>query len=322
MKKTPRNPAAARKIVEMENVSSMECYSFPDGGTRRVLSGASLLVMRGEAWGITCDEPFEMALLMEIMGNVKPYGGGRCSLSQMGMMRSKRRALDHVLYINDQKLMYPHMHTLSWLMFASQRTPGAAAARQAQWLELLLEVDLYYLALTYARFLSAAEQAVVTALLALKMSRVQLVLIDLSNVDVPEALFAPLEQIIKRLRAQGRSVVLASARRDLIQRCCGHAAFLLDGGLQKQGEVEALCRQYDARRLVVRTGAEKEAADALGAAFPKRRIEVQGGEVWLMPGEQAEIAEAAQALARSGAAFDGIYIPDPSLERAFQEASM
>jgi hypothetical protein len=117
--------------------------------------------MRGEAWGVTCDEPFCLELRMEIMGNVKPYEDGRCSLAQMGMGRLKRRVLDHLYYVNDQKLMYPHMHVLSWLMFASQKTGGTPALRQAEWLELLLDTGLYPVTLAYARFLTAAEQAAV-----------------------------------------------------------------------------------------------------------------------------------------------------------------
>ncbi len=182
------DPARAQRIVDMRHISSMECYRYPDGTVRRVLEGVSLLVARAETWGITCDEPFEMALLMEIIGNVKPYEDGSCSLSQQAMMRLKRRMLEHMYFINDQKLMYPHMHVLSWLVFASQHAGSTAAARQVEWLELLLALDLHHITLTYARFLTAAEQATVAALLALKMPRIQLVLMDLSHIDVPEAL--------------------------------------------------------------------------------------------------------------------------------------
>jgi ABC-2 type transport system ATP-binding protein len=91
MKHERFDPEKAERIVEMEGVSSLECYRFPDETLRRVLQDVTLLVKRSEVWGISCDEPFEMALLMEIMGNIKPYEAGRCSLSQLGMMRSKRR---------------------------------------------------------------------------------------------------------------------------------------------------------------------------------------------------------------------------------------
>jgi len=320
MKRERFDPQKAERIVEMEGVSSLECYRFTDETLRRVLKDVSLLVRRSEVWGITCDEPFEMALLMEIMGNIKPYEAGRCSLSQMGMMQSKRRVLEHMFYINDQKLMYPHMDVLSWLMFASQHTGGTAAARQVEWLELLLALDLHDLTFTYSRFLTAAEQAVVALMLTLKMPRIQLVLIDLSHMEVPLTLYPAFSGITERLRAQGKAVVLASAQRDLIQQCAHHAAFLLDGKLERQGMVEELCARYDKRRLLVRAGEPERLARALSDAFPGARIVEREGEAWICE-ERLRVSEVVAALERSGVGFEDIEIVKPSLELAFQEVA-
>ena len=320
MKRERFDPEKAERIVEMQGVSSLECYRFPDGKQMRVLQDVSLLVKRSEVWGITCDEPFEMALLMEIMANIKPYEAGRCSLSQLGMMRSKRRVLEHMFYINDQKLMYPHMNVLSWLMFASQHTDGAPAARQVEWLELLLALELHHLTLTYSRFLTAAEQAVVSLMLTIKMSRVQLVLIDLSHIEVPLALYPAFSGIIERLCAQGKAVVLATAQRDLIQRCAHHAAFLLDGKLEKQGTVEELCEKYDKRRLLVRAGDSERLTGVLNDAFSGVRIVEREGEAWICE-EHLKVSDVAAALEQSGVAFQDIEIAKPSLELAFREVA-
>ncbi len=320
MKRAQNNPERAERIVEMQDVSSLECYRFPDGTQRRVLKEVSLLVKRSEVWGITCDEPFEMALLMEIIGNIKPYEGGRCSLSQLGMMRSKRRVLEHMFYINDQKLMYPHMNVLSWLMFASQHTGGTAAARQVEWLELLLALDLHYLTLTYSRFLTAAEQAVVALLLTLKMPKIQLVLIDLSHIEVPMKLYAAFSGIIERLQAQDKAIVFATAQRELIQTCAHCAAFLLDGKLARQGKVEALCETYDRRRLLVRSDDPGRLASVLSDAFSGVRIVEREGEAWICE-ERLKASEVAAALERGAVGFEDIVIAKPSLELAFQEAA-
>jgi ABC-2 type transport system ATP-binding protein len=319
-KRPPFDPKKASRLVEMRGVSSMECYRHADGALRRVLKDVSLTVLRGEAWGVTSDEPFELALLMEIMGNVKPYEAGRCSLCEMGMMRLKRRVLDHLFYVNDQKLMVPHMRVLSWLMFASRHAGSTPAAQKVEWLELLLELDLYHVALTYGRFLTAAEQAAVALLLSLKMDRVQLVLADLSHIFVPEALVPAFSGIVRRLKAHGKSVVLASPQRDLIQHCSDHAAFLLDGALERQGTVEALCAQYDTRRLVVATDAP-EAAAALERAFPGMGAESLPGEVWLRGVCTVSLAEAAAALEKTGVPFQGLEAARPSLELAFREVA-
>lgn len=319
MKRRRFDPKNAERIVEMQGVSSLECYRLQDKSIRRVLEDVSLLVRRSETWGITCDEPFEMALLMEIMGNIKPYEGGRCSLNQMGMMRTKRRVLEHVFYINDQKLMYPHMNVLTWLMFASQRTGGTAAARQAEWLELLLALDLHHLTLTYARFLTAAEQAVVALMLTLRMPRIRLVLVDLSHMEVPAALYPAFSGIVERLQAQGKAVVLATAQRDLIQTCARHAAFLLDGKLERQGSVDELCERYDRRRLMVRTGEPRVLAGVLRDAFPGVRIIEREGEAWVYE-RSLRISDVAAALERGGVGFEYIERAKPSLEQAYMGA--
>jgi ABC-2 type transport system ATP-binding protein len=318
MKRPPFDPKKASRLVEMQGVSSMECYRHPDGALRRVLKDVSLTVARGEAWGVTSDEPFELALLMEIMGNVKPYEAGRCSLCEMGMMRLKRRVLDHLYYVNDQKLMYPHMRVLSWLMFASRHAGSAPAAQQVEWLELLLELDLYHVTITYGRFLTAAEQAAVALLLSLKMDRVQLVMADLSHITVPEPLYPAFSGIIQRLKERGKSVVLASPQRDLIQCCSDHAAFLLDGALERQGTVEELCARYDNRRLLVATDAT-EAAEVLERACPGMRAESHPGEVWLRGVYRVSLAEAAAALEKAGVPFQSVEAAQPSLELAFRE---
>jgi ABC-2 type transport system ATP-binding protein len=322
MKRNVLDPQNAQRIVEMDAVTSMECFSFPDNTTRRVIDGASLVVQSAETWGITGTEPFEMELLMEIMGNVKPYESGRCSLSQLGMMRLKRRVLDHMFYINDQKLMYPHMHVLSWLMFASRHTGGSPAVRQVEWLELLLELDLYYLTETYARFLTAAEQAIVASLLALKMPRIRLLLMDLSHIEVPALLYPAFFGIVSRLHDQGKSVVIASIQRDLIQMCASHAAFLLKGKIDHHGTVAALCKQYDTRRLVVHTIVPESAALALSGTFPDMRTCIQPRSVWLCGTATPKTSEACVALEHANMPFDCIEIPQPNLELAFREVAM
>lgn len=319
MKRILFDPKKAERIVEMQNISSLECYQFQDGTYKRVLADASILVMRSEVWGITCDEPFELALLMEIMGNIKPYEGGRCSLCQLGMMRSKRRVLEHIFYINDQNLMYPHMNVLSWLMFASQRMDGSAVVRQVEWLELLLELDLHYLTLSYARYLTAAEQAVVALMLALKMANIQLVLMDISHVEVLPILYPSFVGIIGRLRAQGKSVVIASAQRDFMQLCVSHAAFLLDGKLERQGAVSELCDMYDSRRLVVRTFDPEQVAGVLLEEYTAN-VQVRDGEVWICE-QLLKVSEVAAALERRGVVFEDVETAKPSLELAFRRAT-
>ena len=162
----------------MENVSSMELFHRTDNTYLKALYDVNLTIPVGECHGIVGINSFELELLAEIIGNVKPHESGRCSLLEIGMMRQKRRILPHVYYINDQRVLYDHMHVLGYLMFASEHAPGKPEAKQAQWLKLLLKTGLYPFALTYIRSLNPAEYALVSALLAYA-SAAKLVVMDL-----------------------------------------------------------------------------------------------------------------------------------------------
>ncbi len=116
-------------------------------------------------------------------------------------------------------------------------------------------------------------------------------------------------------------MVLASPRRDLIQACASHAAFLLDGRLEWQGTVASLCERFDARRLLVRTESPEGAAAALAAAYPAMRALAHPGEVWLCGEGPSEISGAARALEQAGIGFDRIEAAKPSLEMAFREVT-
>jgi len=121
-----------KTAVLMENVSSMELFAQPEGHYLKVLYDLSLTVPVGVCHGITGDEPFELQLVTEIMANVKPHEKGRCSLLEIGMMREKRRILPHVYYINDQRVLFEHMHVLGYLMFASEQAPGKPESKQRE----------------------------------------------------------------------------------------------------------------------------------------------------------------------------------------------
>ena len=311
-----------RVAVAMERVSSMELFHLPDGRFLKVLYDIDLRVDVGQCHGVVGDNPFELQLLSEIIGNVKPHENGRCSLLEIGMMRQKRRILPHVYYVNDQKVLFEHMHVLGYLMFASEHAPGKPEAKQAEWLKLLLRTGLYPFTLTYIRSLSPAEYVVVSALLAY-MSRAVLVVMDLSGVAMPERLIAPFSALLKELTAAGKTVVLTSTSRSLVQRACTHASFLMDGTIAASDSVEALCAAFDKRILNVDAPSPNEAQAALTAAFPGLRFAQSEGTLRLY-GEGAiaqacTLSSAAGVLERAGVPVREIGVPAPSLEEAFME---
>ncbi|HWQ97101.1 MAG TPA: hypothetical protein VN538_03255 [Clostridia bacterium] len=311
-----------KTAVLMDGVSSMELFALPDGRYLKVLYDLSLNIPAGACHGITGDGAFELQLTSEIIGNVKPHEKGQCSLLEIGMMRQKRRILPHVYYVNDQRVLFDHMHVLGYLMFASEQMEGKPDRKQQEWLRLLLRTGLYPFTLTYIRELSPAEYAIVSALVAYG-TKSRLVVMDFSTIDVPEHLIKPFAALLQELRASGKTVVLASRSRALIQAACTSASFLIDGTIVLSGSVASLCASYDRRVLQIATRFPDAAASALLAAFPGLRTAAYESGVSLYADEgqinPCSISAASRALEQAKVGFSAVSLPEPSLEEAFQE---
>ena len=305
--------------IQMENVSSMELFALPDGRYIKALFEVSLSVPVGERYAVVGDAPFELELLAEIAGSVKPHEDGRCSLLEIGMMREKRRILPHVYYINDQKVLYDHMHVLECLMFATEHNGKSAPQRQIDWLKLLLRTGLYPLALTYIRSLGRAECAAVSALLAYA-SEAKLVVMDLSHIEVPERLYDPFAALAREMTAAGKTLFFVTTDSAFAESVCTRVSFLMDGTITAGGEVETVCRAYDRRVLTVDSPEPERVLAALEDAFPNLHAEREGESV-ILSGSAGSVtlAAASGALERAGVPVRTLGIPAPSLGVAFRE---
>jgi ABC-2 type transport system ATP-binding protein len=243
-------------------------------------------------------------------------------LLEIGMMREKRRILPHVYYINDQRVLFEHMHVLGYLMFASEQAPGKPESKQREWLNLLLRTGLYPFTLTYIRSLNPAEYALVSALLAYR-SAARLVVMDFSHIDAPEQLMSPMAALVQELLNAGKTVVLTSRSRELVQRVCQRASFLIDGTIVAGGSVHALCAGYDKRILTVVTHSAEAAIAALKAAMPSLRVRKTDTGIALYTTQEhapaVSLGAVVRALETAGVAFSSVNVPESSLEEAFQE---
>ncbi|NTU77102.1 MAG: hypothetical protein HGA90_04735 [Alphaproteobacteria bacterium] len=311
-----------KTAVLMDGVSSMELFAQPDGHYLKVLYNLSLDIPVGECHGITGEGAFELQLISEIIGNVKPHEKGQCSLLEIGMMRQKRRILPHVYYVNDQRVLFDHMHVLGYLMFASEHMEGKPDRKQQDWLKLLLRTGLYPFTLTFIRALSPAEYAIVSALVAFG-TKARLVVMDFSRIDVPEQLIEPFSALLREFRASGKTVVLASRSRALVQAACTSASFLMDGTLVMSGSVSTLCTDFDRRVLRVETKHADAAASVLTAASPALRASTDetGVSLYAHEGQSGSliVSAAARVLESAKIPFSSVRVPEPSLEEAFQE---
>lgn len=313
------------RIASLKDITSMECYANAGGNVeRRVLDGISFTVAGGQRFALLGDELFDLKLLTEIIGNIKPYESGRCSLVGLGMMREKQRILQQVYYVNDQRRIYPHMQGISYLMFASRRTVKNAVDRQLLWLDRLMEFGLERLCFKYVRNMTLAERVLIHILLALDISA-PLLLLDLSHVDVPPELADVYARLFERLTTEaGKTIVFSTADSAFADKCATHAALLIAGRVREghTGSLEALYESLDKRLYTLKVADDAAACEAVEGAFPALRAEAEGG-ILSVYGEKADAPKPSLligALEGAGIAVAHYAPSAPSLSEAMKAA--
>lgn len=295
----------------------MECYEMPDGQRRRVIQNATMDVAQGECTAIIGTEPFEMQVLLEIVGNIKPYESGRCKLVGLGMMQRKRVILSHVNYVNEQKLVCDHLQGLSWLMFSSRYRIKSDRERQIYWLERLMELHLCELCFQHVRDMTPTQRMFMSLLLSLETDAV-LVLADFSHVTVPSEYFGCAEKLFNQFIQRGKTVLFATAQCELAQCTATHAAFLVDGVIYAHDEVGAISDKYDHRLFILQTDQQQAASMAISTHYPGIRCESGVGGVSLYGLESPRMHEVLRALDEQGASYSGIIASTKSLSEALK----
>ncbi len=326
MQKLPRGFVIdSSHIANLSDITSMECYANAEGAVaRRVLDGISFTVAGAERFAILGDEKFDLRLLTEIIGNIKPYESGQCSLIGLGMMREKQRILQHVFYVNDQRRMYPHMQGLSYLMFAARRIHKNPVDRQILWLDRLMEFGLDQLCFRYIRNMATAERVLIHTLLALDIAA-PLLLFDLSHITVPPELTDAYARLFARLTdEEGKTIVFSTTDCAFADRCATHAALLIGGKVREAhtGALETLYETLDKRLYTFVTADAAAARGAIEGAFPTLRAEMDGGMLSVY-GESAGAAEPSQicrALEAAGIGVKSFTRSAPSLAEVMRAA--
>jgi ABC-2 type transport system ATP-binding protein len=314
-------PNPAQYIVQAMNLSSLEVYRYLNETEEPVLQGISLDIQRRECWGIVGNEAFEVELLLEIIGCVRPYGTGRCILCERGMMRKKRRILPHVFYIADGDVTFPNMNTLEYLMFATAHTQLSAAKRQIAILERLLDTGLYYLTLAPIRFLSRAQKAVI-CLLAASFSKALLIIASVTQLTFDEKLSAGLGAIASIIRNNGGALLLGTKDCDMVQAACTHAAFLVGGQINHKGKLEDMLSSLDKRAFIVNSNQPLELSEQIKLAMPELSPRVFGQEIHIYDYRETpiELGLFMEILLHAGISIESLQTSRKTLENAYKEA--
>ncbi|NLI22520.1 MAG: hypothetical protein GX418_13360 [Clostridiales bacterium] len=313
-------PSPATYIVQASGLTSREVYQYADGRQESVLRGVYLEIRRGECWGVIGNEAFELELLTQIIGNVRPYGSGRCVLVERGMMRKKRRILPHVFYISGGDTVPGNLNTLEYLMYVTAHFDTPGCERQVAILEMLLQTELYHLTLVPIKYLSAAEKAVV-CLLAAGLSRALLVIFSVPELSFDPKLSKGIRHIANRIAGRGGALLIASRDCDMAQTACDHAAFLINGKLTQRGTMDELLTYLDRRAYILENETPEALAGALGRVRPDWILRVFEREVHVYSQNTEKVAETEMldALLAAGQTVDALQTSKRTLKNAYRE---
>jgi ABC-2 type transport system ATP-binding protein len=313
-------PAPETYIVQASDVTSNEMYHYPDNFEEPVLHNITLDIKRGECWAVIGEEAFELELLMQIIANVRPYGSGRCSLVERGMMRRKRRILSHVFYISGGDTVPGNLNTLEYLMYVTARSRVSDRQRQATILETLLASGLYYLTLVPMKYLSASERATI-CLLSAVMSRALLVVFSVANLTFQPQLSQSIRDIVKLITRRGGAVLMGTSDCDMAQEACGHAAFLVNGTFAERGKVESLLEKLDQRAFILTGDEPKSLAKAITGASEGIETYVFDKEVHVYARKDVKITQASMMyiLMNAGQTVESLQVSHRSLRNAYRE---
>lgn len=273
-----KNYGAVKTVVQMEALSSLECFSGEGKADERVLKDVNLHLGRPQSWAIYGRSPFEIKLLLEIMANIKPYHDGKCILVERGMMRHKRTILEHVFYIGGATMLYDNMNTLESLMFATARMGFSPPYRQQQLFEMLLGLGLGPISLTPIGALTREERAVVTLLAALYSDSVMIVF-NLPEYDFEDVLIGAIGMISEKIRDRGKTLIFGTKDCALIEKAATHSAYLAEGRIIYQGTVERLRSRYDKILLTIRDENVSQIAEGLAPLLPDHRLSIVGDDL-------------------------------------------
>lgn len=275
------------QAVLMEHISSRE-YLYREGSeAEQVLKDISLIINRGEVWGIKGNSLFEIKLLLEIMANIRPYEKGRCVLIQKGMMRQKRVILEHVFYIGSSEMIYPNMNVLEFLMFATAKFKMDAVDRQEQIFEFLIEAGLGYLSLTPIRFLSKEEKGVVT-LIAGAYSNSRIIVFNLPDYEFDTPLIDAVIPITALIREGGKALILGTRSDLLLGKVSTHIGVIGKGEVLYQGRTADFRHAYDKIAVIVEDDEVYDIRERLKEFLPGTMTFIEGKRLFVKESSQAD----------------------------------
>ncbi len=297
-------------VVRFEGLAK----TFRTGLRRRpvpVLRDVSLRVAPGEVFALLGPNGAGKTTLMKLLlGLVRPDSGRG---SVLGYPLGDRRARARVGYQPEQPYLYPALTVDETLDFMAGLCELPAAQRRARRMEVIELCGLEGRRRQRVRKLSRGWLQRVTLAAAL-LADPQLLLLDepLGGLD-PEARAAT-KDLIRRLRAEGKTVWLNSHVLPDVESLADRVALLADGRILAHGSLDELLREDQGRVRIIYRGRRVAAPPGVLA-----RTLRHGEEAWEVPAQaKADVSAALGRLLGEGAPIVAVSPEREGLERFFE----
>ncbi len=293
-------------VVELQRVSK----SF---GTVRAVDEVSLQVPAGRVFALLgpngAGKTTTLRVLMGIYfpdaGEVRVFGGPPAA------------ARTRIGYLPETRGLYRQARVQELLEYLAQlKGLDARTARQraVAWLE---RFDLLGWARRKVHELSHGMQQKLQLAVTL-IHEPPLVILDEPFQGLDPVNVRLVEDIIRDLRARGRTIVLSSHQLHRVERLAEEVALIHRGRIVEQGALAALRRAYARGQVRVRLAPGHDLPDATPGVLARRAVEPG---VWLLDlAPAARPGDVLKALLAQGLPLEGFEVVQPSLEDIFLQA--
>ncbi|AET67705.1 hypothetical protein Desor_2097 [Desulfosporosinus orientis DSM 765] len=308
------------QVVLMEGISSIEHFLFPGKTPRRVLDDISLLIRKGEVWGISGTLLFEIKLLLEIIANIRPYDKGKCVLIERGMMRRKRVILNHVFYIGSSDMLYKNMNVLEFLMFATAKFKINKVLLQEEIFEFIIAIGLGHISLTSNYKLTKEEKALIILIVA-AYSESLIIVFNLPEYQWDEVLINAMAKIADFIREREKTLIMGTQNCLLIEKACTHTAILGNGSLIYSGTVNNFRRLYDKVEIIIQDSNVLDIKEKLAQGLPNYNYVLKGNILKIRKAgrEESDPRTVYTKILESGITPDSIEINPKTVLNAYEE---
>lgn len=212
-------------------------------GEHTVLDGIDLAVDRGEVVCLIGASGSGKSTLLRCVDLLEVTDDGDIHLGDLELTDpalDENAARARIAMVFQAFNLFPHMTVLQNLMIGPRRVKGVPKAQaRKRALELLARVGLEAKAHAYPDSLSGGQQQRVALVRAVAMDP-ELLLLDEVTSALDPLLVAEVLDVIRDLRSEGRTIVMATHEMDFARELADRIVFLADGRIVESGPPEQL----------------------------------------------------------------------------------